>query len=478
MTIRRQEILLSLSYSLWGLAIAISLSDVFARPAPPGQLPGLAKDIGIDAHAPMRFFLFLIFITIAMPFFVRPLLRRLEDAQPWARRTAMLAPVASMWFTLITHAPLYAIIPTALTLVACVLLRNYRAEFTRYDLILLPTWLAVVFAMIDILPQYNADRAALITAMGVLAMRLALVRIPSPLPPALAFVASPLAFIPMTGFFARDQRYFGWHALAIAVITPPILRIVLKNRKRVLRALAFVIYPIFVYAYTNATTLETAEGKPRVNMFENAHMLMPAGEMLHGEKLYRDILPAHGMMEDGFFDYLAMRLRGPNITNALRARVTVGSLNSIALYALGCAMTGSAEAGLATFFLGAITGTVAPSTIRFLPAIFTLAMAAHAVRRRNAKWLGYAARGVVISGMFSLDFAFYAAVALLVATLRFRPLKPALRQVAIGIAATGIPFFILLAILGIARDFVVGTLFEVLPLSEVYAMDLFDTPAG
>ncbi|HVR39476.1 MAG TPA: hypothetical protein VMU84_10300, partial [Thermoanaerobaculia bacterium] len=332
--------------------------------------------------------------------------------------------------------------------------------------------------MFDVAPNLSAENCAVVTAMLVLALRLAIVRIPSKLPPALAFAAAPLGLVLMTGFFARDQRYFGWHALAIALITPPILRLVLRNERRVLAALALVIYPISVYAYTNATTLETAEGKPRVNFFENAHMLLPASEMLDGEKLYRDILPAHGMLEDGFFDFIALRVRGPQISNALRARVLIGCLNAVAVYALGAAMTGSMEAGVATFFLASITGTIAPSTIRFLPALFTLAMTASAVRRRNAKWLGYAARGIVICGITSLDFAFYAAAAVIVAALRFRPIKPALKQVMIGLLATGIPLFLFLAILGIADDFVKGTLFEVLPLSEVYAMDIFDTPAG
>ncbi|HVR39416.1 MAG TPA: hypothetical protein VMU84_09985, partial [Thermoanaerobaculia bacterium] len=129
MTPRRREIFLALAFALWGLAISIALVDVFARPPRPDQLPGLAKNMSIDAHAPMRFFLTLIVITIALPVLLRPIARRLATAETWAYRTAMFACVGALWYVQVTRTIAWVIVPAAITIAACVVLRNFRAEF-------------------------------------------------------------------------------------------------------------------------------------------------------------------------------------------------------------------------------------------------------------------------------------------------------------------------------------------------------------
>ena len=75
----------ALAAAIWGFAIAISLLPFWLGPPPPGQLPGFATSMGLDARAPMRFVLGLILIPLLWTFALRPLL---DDPRP--RRHARL----------------------------------------------------------------------------------------------------------------------------------------------------------------------------------------------------------------------------------------------------------------------------------------------------------------------------------------------------------------------------------------------------
>src|SRR5437899_3311298 len=61
--------------------------------------------------------------------------------------------------------------------------------------------------------------------------------------------------------------------------------------------LAYFLYPVFAIA------LFAGDLTPRVNLFEDGHSLLPASEMLHGKRLYRDIVPGHGLVGDGVIDW-------------------------------------------------------------------------------------------------------------------------------------------------------------------------------
>ena len=469
---------LAAAFSLWGLAIAISLAPWWTRPAQPGQLPGWATSTNLDAHAPMRFILGLIVLPILLPLLLRPVLRRLEDARPWARNGAGWACVVALWSAAISRDPLWTMVPCALVVAACTFFRSFDARFTRHDVILIPAFATTWFGVIDVAPNLPVHHAVIAAALLVFAVRLAILRTtahrPPPTPPALSFLLAPLGLLLQTSFFARDQRYLGWHALVLALVTPFVVRPLLRDPRRALRILALLIYPIAAFSYANASSISTAEGKPRVNFFEDSHFMLPASEILRGERLYRDVLPAHGMFEDGLFDYLAMKTRGVNLGEALQGRALIGHVNAIAIFALGFALTGSAEAGLLAFFLAAMFGTTGTGTIRITPAIFSLALIAGAVRRRDPRPLFFAGLGFVLCVMTSLDFAAYTLLALIFACVRAR----AYRHAIAGIATATIVLFAILALLGIADDFVTGTLFEVLTLGPAYAMSLFRAPEG
>jgi len=463
------------AFALWGLAIAISLAPAIEKPAPPGQLPGLATQIGIDAHSPFRFFTALVLITLLLPLVMRPIARLLADAQPWARNATIASCVVAFWFVVIERNFLWTFLPTLLAIIAFVLLRRVELRFTRRDWILLPTFLMTLLALIDIVRDIQVQRATLLAAAVVLVVRIAVAFVPSPLPPALAFLIAPLGLVLQTSFFSRDQRYFGWHALAFAVVTPFILRVFLRNERRAVKLLAFVIYPIVAYAYTNAMSITTAEGKERLDFFEDSHSLPIAAEYMRGERPYRDILPVHGLGEDGGIDYLAMQIGGVNAGNALRARFVVETLNSIAIYALGAVITGSPDAGIVTYFFSNLTGfTRMP---RATPALFTLILIVAAIRKRDTRYLTYAGAGAVVCGLVSLDFGFYTFIALTVAVLRFAPRRiEAIRRASIGIAIVAVPLFLAFAIFGILGDFFRSTFLEVPAMGPAYTQNLFTPP--
>jgi hypothetical protein len=499
---RSRELLLSTAFALWGLAIAIAMVAVWDRPAPVDQLPGFAKRFNFDAHGPFRWVAGLMLLPVLLPLVARPIIRRLTTAAAWARNTALIAPVVTLWLVTVHRDVFWSIVPCALVILAATLLRHRDLGFTRRDAVLIAAFLPTLLALIDIQPGLAADGEIYVAALLIFGIRIAVTFIPSPLPPALAFIAAPLGLILQTGFFARDQRYFGWHALAIAVVTPFVLRPLLRNARRATQILVLVTYPLALCSYTHALSLTTAEGKPRIDFFEDGHSLLPASEYLRGERPYQDILPAHGLIEDGLFDVAAMQFGDVNLGTRGRARQLAESFVAIALYAVGYAATGSAEGAFFAGLLAIMTGEFRGS-IRFLPSLATLAFIAAAIRRRKPKLFVWAGLGTVIAGLTSLDFAAYTFVALVVAVIRTRRLsvlssqlsadqreKPqttdnrqpttsprsAIQYAGIGIAAASIPLVIVLAILGILGDFLRGTFVETLGAGAAYSMNFFTPP--
>lgn len=475
MKLARRELVLSAAFSLWGLAIAIALMSVFHRPAPPDQTMGLAKVSNFDAHGPMRWMLALIVLPVLVPLVLRPVSRMPLAA--WSRNAIVAGSLATLWLVVIRQSVTMALVPFAILLALCLLVRR-PMHFTRRDFVLVPVFLTTLIALVDLFPKTSVTDLAPVAALGIFLLRVAVAFVPSPLPVALAFLIAPLGLVLQTGFLARDQRYFGWHALLLVVVTPFVLRALLRNRKRAVLILTFVVYPLSLYAYWNAISRPTAEGKMHVNYFEDGHALLPASEYLRGERAYRDILPAHGLLEDGFLDYLVFQTGDVTIGRALKTRDVIGTLLAVALYFLAWAVLGSAEGALLAIFLSIMMGVFSP-TIRALPAIATLAILAGAVRWRRPHWLGWAAAGTVLCGITSLDFAAYTFVILVIAVwrlsrrgARWAPVKPA----AIGIAAAAIPLFVAFAVLGLLDDFLRGTFVEVLSVGPAYTLAFFVPP--
>ncbi|HEY3055872.1 MAG TPA: hypothetical protein VGK31_08080, partial [Thermoanaerobaculia bacterium] len=303
-------------------------------------------------------------------------------------------------------------------------------------------------------------------------------KVSSPLPPGLSFLWVPFGLVLETTLFPRDQRYFGWHVIALTVIAPFITRRFLRNSRRAVAVLTFVVYPVACYAYMNATSLATAEGKPRVNFFEDAHHLVPASEMLRGERLYRDIVPTHGFIEDAAITWIALKARGATIGSALRGRAAVGTLISVGAYAVTVAATGVTEAGFLAFLLATTLG-VLPASVRVVPALFALAAIAASVRMRNVRAMYAGGFLTVLALMTSLDFGTYTLLTLIVSLLRYgRNRWSAIRNAAIGSAAAGLPFAAVLAAFGVLDDFFRVTLFELPAAATTGTLNVFTPPQG
>lgn len=481
----RRDLLLRLSATIWGFAIAISLLPLWLGPPHPGQLPGFAKAMGFDARAPMRFVLGLMVIPLLWTFALRPLLAILarDDTRAWARNAFASAAVGILWFVIIDRELAWVLIAPALVLAVSLAMRKADAHFTRHDLILLPVLATVYLALLDLLPR-SVEQVLLLALAIVFAVRVAIIPIrrTTGLPPALCFALAPLGLALQSSFNSYDMRHWPWGPLALAIVTPMLLRALVRDtpamRTRFRATLRYVIYPLAAYAYLSATSQLAAEGMPRADLFEDQQHIVPAAEMLRGEKPYRDIIPAHGFVQDALLDFVALRTGPVTLGHALKFRGVVSGLIVMAHYALVAAATGSPDVGLASTFLAMLMGT-AGGSFRVLPAIATLAFMAYAIRRRDPRWLAAAGIGVVVCLLTSLDQGAYALLTLSIAALRFRDdRKRALTFAAIGGGGAALIAFAGMALYGIAIDFVRGNLFEIATLGPVYTLTPFDAPAA
>jgi hypothetical protein len=479
----RRDVILRIGAAMWGFAIAISLLPFWLGPPPPGQLPGFATSMGLDARAPLRFALSLMLVPLLWTFALRPILNILarDDTRAWARNAFTSAAVAILWFVIITRSLAWVLIVPAVVLMVALAMRKMDANFTRHDLILLPVLAAAYLALLDLTP-HSVDKLVLLSALIVFLVRIAIVPIRrgAGLPPAMCFALAPLGLAMQSSFNAYDVRHSPWAPLALTVISPLLLRTFVRNtpatRRRFRAALRYVIFPLAAYAYLSATSQLAAEGMPRADLFEDQQHVVPAAEMLRGEKPYRDIIPAHGFVQDALVDYAAFRTGPVTLGRALKFRGVISGTIIIAHYALVTAATASPELGLASTFLAMLLGT-AGGSIRVLPAIATLALIAYALRRRDRRWLAAAGAGVVVCILTSLDHGAYTLIALAIAVIRFpADRKRAFVAAVVGGGAAAIVAFAAMALDGIGIDFVRVTIFEIASLGPVYTLTVFDAP--
>jgi hypothetical protein len=189
--------------------------------------------------------------------------------------------------------------------------------------------------------------------------------------------------------------------------------------------------------------------------------------------LYRDIIPAHGLIQDGWLDMLLLRTGPETIGRSLSGRGAISALNSVACYALTAAVTSSPEAGVAAYFLGASMGT-ADGNIRVLPGLLSLAAMAAAVRRRKPRLLTWAGAGVIVAGLTSMDQGVCALATLLFAATRVRG---GFRAAGLGLLAAAGPAILVMVALGFFTAFVRVSFGEMATLGPVYSLTPFDAPA-
>jgi hypothetical protein len=477
LTPAQRSILLSVCSAVYGIAVALSTYPHFLQPAPPGQLPGYMTNEKLNANAPFRFYFTLVILPIVATLLFRPIVERLTrpDTRAWARNGVAWALLAAPWYISVARQDiLWTALPAAIAVAVFTLLRHVDIGFSRRDAILLPTFAAVLIGIVD-RTQLPVERAMPIAAGIVMAVRIAVVfiRRADGIPPALAFAAAPLGLVLETHFFARDQRYSGWPAIAIAVITPIALRAFVRNgpnvRHRIRVAIAFAVFPIAAYSYVSAVSLFTAEHFQRVDLFEDSHHLGPGWEMFHGAKPYKDVVPMHGLLDDGLLDAAIMRFSKPNIGAVLKIRGTIATIIGPGLYFVAFAATGSPEAGILAFFTTVAMG-YSVGGVRFVPSLLVLAFVVGAVRRRNVRLLAWAGGLCVIAGLTSLDMGLYSVLITLAAILRFHDRKRAFKLAAIGVAIVFGVALLGMLIGGFLTDFFRVTLTEIANLGPVYTL--------
>ncbi len=409
-----------------GLAVALGLAPFLQRPAPSDALPGAMTARGLDASGPLWQFA----LVVLLPFVFARFVRR--------------------------HRP-----------------RRGRGRLMRADeAILLPAALSLAFAVLDLIPRWSFGICLGIAAAIVIALRLAVQWMSSLRRPALAFALAPLALL------LQMQWIDGSRSAIIAaawIVVTPLLLAFLRPPEGVLRALiSLVVFPLIVFAYP--LTLLGIQSTPHVDFFEDEHPLVPASEMLRGELPYRDVVPVHGLLSDGGLDLAMMSTGDDTIGELLTTRRAVSALNLVAMYAVGFAATGSAGLGLLGAFAGISLFPAATIWLRTIPALFALAAACSAVRRRSPRRLRLAGGLLVAAFLMGMEFAVYSGIATLVVALMLRPRMKALAQLAVGAAAVALPIAVAFVVWGFHGLFVRVTLAELLPAGKVFVPGPVEIP--
>lgn len=469
--------LVRLGGALFGFATGIALLPMWLRPAPPGQLPSFSSRIGLDASASYHFFLGVVTLTLFCSWAAGPLARRVTSYPKWVLVTTTVALSSALWIALSRDDVWWVMIPPLLVTLAAVLLANVPQRFSRADVVLLPTFLCVFMAISDLLVTFAFGRRIVLAALACIAVRLLVPLFRSSCwRPAHCFLASPLGLLLQSHYNGYHQRHLGWPSLLIALGGPFLLALVRqtsRTRRRFRLASTLFVYPLTILLFSSATSTLAAEGKPHGDLFEDAHNLAVASDMLRGEHAYRDIVPTHGFIQDGLLDYLILRSGKQNAGRVIKTHGVIGSIVSVGGYFIATCVTGSPHVGILAYFFGAAIGT-SGGGLRPAPAFFALAAVALGVRRRQPRWFGLASALVVLAAFTSIDFGAYAGVALLAAIIRMRSeRKDAAIAAMIGATAAGAVSIIALGAAGILGPFVRTTFLEIARLGPVYSLTPF-----
>ncbi|HVT03524.1 MAG TPA: hypothetical protein VHL58_09155 [Thermoanaerobaculia bacterium] len=441
--------------------------------------------MGLDAGASMHLLLGVILLSALGTILSDRFLGSVADerAQQWAFVSTCSALLASLWIAIANQDLPWVALPPLIVVAVSQRLRFSPQRFSRRDALLLPTALCVFIALQDTLPTLALGSRVIFSLTAVFSLRLllAFIRPDTGLAAGYCFTFSPLALTLQTHYAGYKVRHTGWLPLTIAVLTPLALRALLndsgKLRRRLLCTSAWIIYPVVILAYGSATSTLAAEGKAHGDLFEDAHNLTVASEMLRGERPYRDILPTHGLIQDGLLDFLILRGGKMTAGRVIKQHGAFGAIVSVAAYSVTVAATGSPDVAILTHFLSVAMGT-GGAGLRAAPALLGLAFAIAAVRRRQPRLLAYATAAIVLATLTSLDYAAYTAIATIAAIFL---LERALRASAVRAATAGAVTAGSLALIGLSAsgfciDFFRSTLLEIARLGPAYALPPFSAP--
>lgn len=484
MEARTKVALIHSAGAIWGFALAMSLSAAMVTPSPPDQLPGRMSALGVHAAAPYRITMVAILLPLVFSALSAPLASRFADSRSWAPLSVVGASCLSLWAAFLHAGPISILVSTALLISTAFFVRHRPIFPAVGDILLVPATLSLFFALWEAAPEAGLVTLGLwsVTALALLRVLLAFRMGDSVIPPGDRFALVPL------GLLVQIRR-LDWTSdhtsllvvLVVSFVTPVVLSYVRKPRgydRTAPSILRYVIFPLVILTYVNVVH-SYPDGKPVVDFFEDGHGLLPASEMMAGELPYRDITPGHGLLTDGLIDLASLQIRGESIGKVLRTRHLIFSLNGAATYALGFAATGSPVAGMAAFALSFSSPLGSPMWWRTIPAFFALAFAVSAIRLRSARRFRWSGFLLVLTGLTSLDFAFYSLVTVLVAAARFgggAEKRKAFKELTQGVAILVLPLLAVAVILGIADDFFRVTFGELLGHSAAYTLGINAIP--
>ena len=445
------------SAAIWGLGLAFSIARHLQHRAPANALPSAMTAAGLDASSPIR----QILVIIALPMlcaFAADLVWRASEArgprpEAWVINTAAIA-LATAPLSLVAGGRTKHVVMHALVAMAVIACRRLRPRFSRSDVILIPVVLIAYFALLDLSPHGKPVTLWIAAAVLTLALRLSIGMLSNAPRPAYAFALAPLAIAGP------------WPVVNIVwlVVTP--LLLARQDWRPLPKLIATIVYPVFVIGYPLALLGVTTP--PHLDFFEDGHELLPASEMLRGERPYADIVPVHALLSDGGLDYLVMKSGHSSVGDLLKVRRVISSVNLAAVYCIAFAATASAEAGLLAALLAVALFPAATVWVRTLAALFALAASVAALRTQRPRWLAIAGALLVVAFLFGIEFAVYSALVSLIAAIRMRDRRRSLLALAGGVAAAAVPLFIVLAVLGFAGSFLRVTFTELLPAGGLY----------
>src|SRR4051812_16080173 len=277
------------SSAVFGLALAISLAPRLALRARPEELLSALKLAGYSPKGLMLQFILAVLLTAGFAILGERIARLLTPYR-WAAisysAALLMAPVALMSYGNFKH-----VLMLGAAAAAIVIVRKRDPHFTQGDVVLIPTFLACYMAFLDLDFGHTAVATIIRAAIAVFAIRLIV-------PVSDAFIAAPLA---MVALIDRHLQVAGAAIALVVIFGTPFL---LARMKRPLSRR--IVYPIVVFLYPLA-----AVGLPSpvvVNFFEDGHGMPVVSEMLRGEKPYTDIIPTHGLIDDGGLYLVASKI--------------------------------------------------------------------------------------------------------------------------------------------------------------------------
>jgi hypothetical protein len=441
------------SSAVFGLALAISLAPRLALRARPEEMLSALKLAGYSPKGLILQFVLAVLLTAGFAIIGERIARLLVPYR-WAAisysAALLMAPVALMSYGNFKHVLILGAVAAAIVIV-----RKRDPHFTQGDVVLIPTVLACYMAFLDLDFGHTAVATIIRAAIAVFAIRLIV-------PVSDAFIAAPLA---LAALIDRQLQVVGASIALVVIFGTPFL---LARMKRPLSRR--IVYPIVIFLYPLA-----AVGLPSpvaMDFFEDGHGIPVVSEMLRGEKPYTDIIPTHGLIDDGALYLGASKIGLGSLPHLLNTRLVVGFVSGVAIYCLVLAVTGTANMALLGAFLMFSMYPGGMIWMRPSAAIFALAATVAATRLRSRRWFIIAGALVVLAYLVSIDFGLYSAIVALFAAFRAR----ALRWLAAGIAAAAVPALLIFAIFGFALDFIRVNATEILGSHSVYFTHPLEIP--